>query len=72
MHDRTVATFNHATADKVPGSNVRRIVDAVLIVAEVAVYVRNPPRGVWRATLAALRAFVATAVGPLQPLVIDF
>ena len=26
----------------------------------------------WRATLTALRAFVATAEGPSQPLVIDF
>ena len=42
MHYGTVATFNHATSNKVPGSNVRRIVDAVPIVAEVAVNVRNP------------------------------
>lgn len=42
MHYGTVATFNHATTDKVPDSNVRRIVDAVPIVAEVAVNVRNP------------------------------
>lgn len=26
----------------------------------------------WRATLTALRAFVSTAEGPSQPLVIDF